>query len=74
MFPQTVVNGVNGFRCHTLQDFVDAANKVKGLDPHAVRASAEKYLSQNVRWEFQQWFDDLYEVQTGKGWYTLRGS
>lgn len=72
VFPQTVQNGVNGYKCHTLQDFVDATEDVKKLDPKVVRQSAEKYLSQNVRWEFQKWFDDLYEVQTGKGWYALR--
>ena len=77
VFPSTVINGVNGFRCHTLQDFVEAAVRVRQLDPKIVRRSARKYLCDNVKWEFQKWFDDVYNVYesvvnpTKQGWHRL---
>ena len=76
VFPETVVHGKTGFRCDTLQDFVNAALKCDKLDPHEIRSHAERYLTDNVRWEFQKWWDDLYQVYlsandieySGKGW------
>lgn len=75
VFPETVVNGVTGFRCDTLQDFINAAKSVDGLDPHIIRKHAERYLMDNVKWEFQKWFDDLYQLYLSaldsniKGWH-----
>jgi len=78
VFPGTVINGVNGKRCSTLQDFVDAAIELKSYKPEVVRQSAEKYLMDNVKMEYQKWFDDIYCVwesatdPTKKGWHRLR--
>lgn len=77
VFEGTVQNGTNGYRCNTLQDFVDAARAVKNLDPHIVRQSAERYLMDNVKHEFDEWFDDLYQLfrsaheEGVKGWHYL---
>lgn len=73
VFPETVLQGVTGYRCNVLQDFVDAARRVGQLDPRTVRAHAERYLMGNVRWEYQRWFDDLYQLylsahRGAKGW------
>lgn len=79
VFPGTVVNGVNGFRCNTLQDFIDAAKNVASLSPTGVRNSAEKYLMDNVKLEYQRWFDDLYNVyesardNSQQGWHRKDG-
>lgn len=68
-----------GFRCDMLQDFVDAARKVGDLDPYVIRAHAERYLMDNVKWEFEKWFSDLYALfesahdSTKKGWHRLAG-
>ena len=62
VFPETVAQGVTGFCCDTLQDFVDAARKVGELDPARIRQHAERYLMDNVRWEFDKWFRDLYQL------------
>lgn len=80
VFPETIpnsLNGIVGFRCNTLQDFVNAAQHANAVDPHAVRAYAERFLMDRVRWEFQKWFDDLYRVYLSatvkgeKGWHYL---
>lgn len=73
VFPQTVRNGVNGFRCNTLQDFVNAANYVDFLSPEVIRKSAEQYLTSRVSIQYQKWFSDLYQVYLStdgktKGW------
>lgn len=76
VFPETNIHSLTGYRCDTLQDFVDGARCVSGLDPKTIREHAERYLMDNVKWEFQKWFDDLYQVYlsatdpefAGKGW------
>jgi glycosyltransferase involved in cell wall biosynthesis len=76
VFPETVVHGVTGYRCSTMADFVHAARNVHKLNPKKIRRHAERYLTTNVRWEFHQWFDDLYQLYLsahdprwkGKGW------
>lgn len=62
VFPGTVINGVNGYRCDTLDDFVWAAKNISNLNSHKIRDSAKRYLMENVKWDFQKWFEDLYFV------------
>ena len=75
VFPETVVDQVTGFRCNTLQDFVNAARWVDNLDTAAVRRHAERYLMNNVKYEFHQWFCDLHQLYRSgheegvKGWH-----
>lgn len=79
VFPETVVNGITGYRCDTLQDFVVAAKEATRLDPHIIREHAERYLVTNVRWEFQKWFDDLHQLYLSahntntRGWHHIDG-
>ncbi len=61
VFPETVVHGVTGFRCDTMNDFVQAARLAPELRPKIVRRHAERYLMDNVRWEFEKWFEDIYQ-------------
>jgi glycosyltransferase involved in cell wall biosynthesis len=71
------LNGIVGFRCNTLQDFVDAAIKAKDLDHKKIREYGEMFLMDNVAMQFQQWFDDLYNVyestidSSKKGWHRV---
>jgi len=62
VFPDTVINNFNGYRCDTLEDFVTALKKVDKLDYKAIRKHSEKYLMQNVALQFDKWFTDLYRV------------
>lgn len=76
VFPETVIHGVTGYRCNTMAQFVEAAKNVDKLDPKKIRKHAERYLTTNVKWEFQEWFDDLYQLYLsaadpawkGRGW------
>lgn len=61
-FLDTVVQGVTGFRCHTLSDFVECAKLVDTLNPKAIRKHAERYLMDNMMWELEDWMRELYQV------------
>lgn len=81
VFPGTIpdtLDGHVGYRCNTLQNFVDAANdarKQNYADRAVIRDYARKhYEMDNVALKFEAWFQDLYKVfestqQAGvKGW------
>lgn len=59
-FQETVRQGETGFMCHTLDEFIENAKKVSTLDPKVIRKHAERYLMDNLKWEYQNWFDLLY--------------
>lgn len=73
-FLDTVIDGVTGFRCHTLNDFVQGAKLAPQLDPKVIRAHAEKYLMDNMQWKLEDWMRELYQVYLSatipntKGW------
>lgn len=77
VFPEYNINGLTGYRCNTFQQFVNAAKNISKIDPYAVRKYAERFLMENIRWEFQEWLDDVYTVyEMRKGirkmsWYFL---
>jgi glycosyltransferase involved in cell wall biosynthesis len=77
VFPYTIpnlVNGKVGFRCNTLQDFVDAAREAVHADPLVIRNYANRFLMQNVVNDYLKWFTDLHNVwesaidNSKKGW------
>jgi glycosyltransferase involved in cell wall biosynthesis len=61
-FTDTVLQGVTGYRCDTLDDFIKATLDVKRLDPKIIRKHAEQYLMENMQWKLEKWFRDLYQV------------
>lgn len=81
VFPGTIpdcVNGKIGFRCNTLEDFVNAAINSKKVNHKAIRKYGERFLMDNVKYDFQKWFDDLYHVYLStlypdkkEGWHFL---
>ena len=79
VFLETLWHGVTGFRCDTLQDFVNAAKNVDRLDPKMIRKWAERYLMYNLKGEYQKWFEDLHQLYLStresniKGWHHLKG-
>jgi len=80
VFPETIPDfllGEVGFRCNTLQDFVDAGRDTERMDYHLIRGYAERFLMDNVKWEFEKWFNDLAYLRESaadpkkKGWHRL---
>lgn len=88
VFPYTIPNlldgsqvdetaSIVGYRCNTLQDFVNAAKKAEkltGKQRDWMRNYAITHFSMdNVALQYQKWFDDLYSEYEGgfdktKGW------
>ena len=77
VFPDTVIEGVNGYRCDVLQDFVNAVKKVDEIDRNKVREIAEQYTMAEVGKLYQKWFVDLHQQWQSstdsniKGWHYI---
>jgi glycosyltransferase involved in cell wall biosynthesis len=78
VFPETVIQGVTGFRCDTLQDFYEASFLAEKLKAKDVRKNAERFLMDNVKWLYKKWFEDLYQLYLSttdkniKGWSFIK--
>jgi glycosyltransferase involved in cell wall biosynthesis len=70
-FPETVEQGKTGFRCHTLNEFVQAAKAAPSLDPVYIHnRSVALYSMESVKWRYQTYFENLLDLRD-QGWYTL---
>lgn len=68
-FTETVVQGVTGYRCHTLNDFCIAAENSKNLDTYGIHKRAiDLYSVDNIRYKYDKYFTRLLSLW-GKGWY-----
>ena len=74
----TYRDGVGGFHCDTLNDFVACATLCEDLDREKVKRDAKRFLMGNVRWLYQKWMEDLHELWEStqgrgiKGWSRVR--
>lgn len=62
VFPEYNINGVTGYRCDVMRDFRKGLTLVDNLDRLSIRKHAERYLMENIKWEYQKWFDELHEL------------
>lgn len=73
-FVETNINGFTGYRCRTLQEFIDAAEKVKSLDRTAIRQHAiSHYALDVIAKQYEAYFRKLSTLWDD-GWYQLRPS
>lgn len=70
-FVENNPHGLTGFRCRTFADFVDAANNVSGISPSVCRSYGEQFALDNVAMQYEKFFQDVLNVYTSKGWYTV---
>jgi glycosyltransferase involved in cell wall biosynthesis len=72
VFTETVVNGVNGYRCDVFRDFIVAAKACESMSVtkrKAIRTAAQKRFATNhVRRQYDEYFARLYHLWD-KGWY-----
>jgi len=70
-FTETVQPGVNGFRCKTLADWMQALDKVHSLDRAAIAQAARRtYSLEACGAMYDEAFQKIYQLYD-KGWYTL---
>lgn len=68
-FSETVADGISGFRCHTLAEFLTAAGAVDGLDPKTIREWALGRFTLDVcAPQYDRWLEQLATLYD-KGWY-----
>jgi len=71
--PEIIQQGVTGFRCRDMEEFVNAVNSVKRIDPLDCRRAAEERHSLPVAYQqYMRYFRRL-EKLLGGGWYETRG-
>jgi glycosyltransferase involved in cell wall biosynthesis len=69
-FTETVVEGVTGYRCRTVEEFILASQNVKTLDRKAIRERAISLYSVDViAKKYEKYFERLMTLW-GDGWYT----
>lgn len=74
-FTETVVQGVNGWRCRTYQEFLDAARAALDMDKSGhdvIRTLAlSRYSLDVVGLQYERYFERLLDLW-GEGWYKGR--
>ena len=71
-FTETVIEGVTGFRCHTLQDWMDAVNNSDFLDRYTVACTTRnRYSLEACGKKYDKIFNDIANLDK-KGWYELK--
>lgn len=69
-FPELIENGVNGYRCNLMRDFIKATDDVKSLDSKAIRKRVESRNSLDaIKPLYQAYFERLNALWDG-GWYS----
>ncbi|MFZ9655110.1 MAG: glycosyltransferase [Limnohabitans sp.] len=73
-FTETIIEGLTGFRCHTLQDWLDAIDKVGDLNRKAIAyVTRQRYSLETCGAKYKKIFQTLADLH-GDGWYALRKS
>jgi FkbM family methyltransferase len=68
-FPETVKQGVTGFRCRTFREFITAGKNVDNLKPEYCRRWGLNFTLNKVVPIYKRYFSQILNL-TGKGWYS----
>ena len=74
-FPELVLHGETGYRCHTLDHYVFAANNIGNIKPvDCYNYAMANFSMDRVRWMYEEYFNmllDYKENVNGEGWHRL---
>ena len=72
VFPETIVHGVTGYRCRTMDQFVWAAKNLDKIKPSACRKwTMANYSMDRVVLKYEEYFRMLEDVKKGQGFYEI---
>lgn len=75
-FTETIVHRSTGYRARTLQDWLDAVEWAETLEHHDWRAihqhAKRMYSMETIAPKYLEVFEQVTQINTGRGWYTLR--
>lgn len=70
VFPETVINGFNGYRCRTMGEMMQAMKDVETLDGKKIREYAiANYGLDRIAQQYQAYFEQLSTLWK-EGWYS----
>lgn len=73
VFNETNIQGMTGYRCRTMGEFVWAAKNIDTINPVVCRDWAERnYSFDAIRPKYLHYFEQLADVKFGDGWYADR--
>lgn len=73
-FPEVNIEGVTGYRCRVFDDFLKAAIHCinKDISYADCRKHGEDYSFDKIAPLYEKYFEDLTNVYSGQGWYTIK--
>lgn len=70
-FPETVLQGVTGYRCRVFEEFCWAVKNIDKIKPENCRKwAAENYSCERVGKMYEEYFQRVHKLETEKGWYS----
>lgn len=71
-FPETILHGVTGYRCRSLDQFVWAVKNIENISPQVCRDYALANFSlTRVASMYQEYFEMVNSLWNKKGWYLI---
>ena len=70
-FTENNIEGITGYRCRTLEDFLLAALNIDKINPENCRTHAMNFSMDNISKKYEKYFRDILNIYIGKGWYHI---
>ena len=70
-FAENNLHGITGYRCRSMEDFINAVHNTHKIKPSDCRKWGENFTLEKVAIMYEKFFQDVLNVYTGLGWYEL---
>ena len=69
-FAENNIQGVTGFRCRTMADFVESIHRIDEIKPKNCRIYGENFTLERVGKMYERYFTDILNIRNDKGFFT----